>query len=149
MDIYDVILKIRPAYRALERAVAAGLEGLVLGVGERAVLEVLVTRGPSTLPAIAGELRVTRQFAQRMAKHLRMEHLCEAAPNPVHKRSMLLRATDAGVAMFAEIHLAERRALAPLEARLRPEDVEAAHRVLSALAVHFADPDGSDVGEAR
>ena len=50
----------------------------------------VVSAGPSTVPAIARRLGLTRQGVQRVADDLLAAHLLKASPNPDHVRSPLL-----------------------------------------------------------
>jgi len=58
---------------------------------------------PPTVPQIGRSLGQPRQLIQRAANSLIASGLIEAAPNPDHKRAVLLRATAQGIAIKREI----------------------------------------------
>ena len=75
-----------------------------LGDSEIMVLNAVVEADrPPTVPQIGRSLGQPRQIVQRAANSLMATGLIEAEPNPDHKRAVLLRATDRGVALKREI----------------------------------------------
>ena len=75
-----------------------------LGDSEMTVLNAVVEaeRAP-TVPQIGRSLGQPRQIVQRAANSLIDNGLIAAAPNPDHKRAVLLRATEQGLALKREI----------------------------------------------
>ena len=75
-----------------------------LGDSELTVLNAVVEadRAP-TVPQIGRSLGQPRQIVQRAANSLIEAGLIEAEANPDHKRAVLLRATEQGVALKREI----------------------------------------------
>ncbi|MCW1428172.1 MarR family winged helix-turn-helix transcriptional regulator [Novosphingobium sp. JCM 18896] len=75
-----------------------------LGDSELTVLNAVVEadRAP-TVPQIGRSLGQPRQIVQRAANSLIEAGLIEAETNPDHKRAVLLRATEQGVALKREI----------------------------------------------
>ncbi|RZK02654.1 MAG: MarR family transcriptional regulator [Novosphingobium sp.] len=75
-----------------------------LGDSELTVLNAVVEadRAP-TVPQIGRSLGQPRQIVQRAANSLIEDGLIEVEPNPDHKRAVLLRATEQGVALKREI----------------------------------------------
>lgn len=74
-----------------------------LGDSELSVLNAVVEADrPPTVPQIGRSFGQPRQIMQRAANSLIAAGLIEAAPNPDHKRAMLLRATERGIAMKRE-----------------------------------------------
>lgn len=70
-----------------------------LGDSEMAVLNAVVEADrPPTVPQIGRSFGQPRQLVQRAANSLIEAGLIEAVPNPDHKRAVLLRATDEGIA---------------------------------------------------
>jgi DNA-binding MarR family transcriptional regulator len=75
-----------------------------LGDSEMTVLNAVVEADrPPTVPQIGRSLGQPRQIVQRAANSLMDAGLIEAAPNPDHKRAVLLRATAEGTALKREI----------------------------------------------
>ena len=75
-----------------------------LGDSELSVLNAVVEADrPPTVPQIGRSFGQPRQIVQRAANSLMAAGLIEAAPNPDHKRAVLLCATDQGVALKREI----------------------------------------------
>ena len=74
-----------------------------------------------------------RQVIQRLVDQALALGLVATEPNPAHKRSPLVRLTEAGRAAFDRIHKAELRNLASIASGLDPDDIAAAIRVLDAL----------------
>jgi DNA-binding MarR family transcriptional regulator len=71
-----------------------------LGDSELTVLNAVVEADrPPTVPQIGRSLGQPRQLIQRAANSLMDAGLIEAEPNPDHKRAVLLRATEAGIAL--------------------------------------------------
>ncbi|MGE3692473.1 MAG: MarR family winged helix-turn-helix transcriptional regulator [Novosphingobium sp.] len=75
-----------------------------LGDSEQSVLNAVVEADrPPTVPQIGRSYGQPRQIVQRAANSLIEAGLIEAVPNPDHKRAMLLRATEQGIAVKREI----------------------------------------------
>ncbi|WP_425088386.1 MarR family winged helix-turn-helix transcriptional regulator [Stappia sp.] len=143
--LYDLLQMVRPLHRRVARSVGGHLVGTGIGVGERAVLALLVEDAPLSVPAIGRALFLPRQNIQKWVDGLRAAGLAERRPNPAHRRSHLIAATPWGRALFAGIRKREDAAIADLAERLSPADLEAASTVLSACLEHFSpfedDPD--------
>lgn len=74
-----------------------------LGDSEMSVLNAVVEADhPPTVPQIGRSYGQPRQQVQRAANSLIEEGLIAAVPNPDHKRAVLLRPTDRGVALKRE-----------------------------------------------
>lgn len=58
--------------------------------------------GPATLPELAAQLDVSRQFARAVCNEMRDAGLLEFTDNPRHKRSRLAALTSAGRAALAD-----------------------------------------------
>ncbi len=75
-----------------------------LGDSELGVLNAVVeAEHPPTVPQIGRSFGQPRQLVQRAANSLIDMGLLETMPNPDHKRAVLLRATERGVALKREI----------------------------------------------
>lgn len=62
----------------------------------RGILRALSDDGPQSVPAMARSRGVTRQHVQTLVNSLMEEGLVENAPNPAHRKSVLIQLTDAG-----------------------------------------------------
>ncbi len=92
-------------------------------MGKRAVLEYLARNGPTPVPEIARQRRVSRQHIQVLVNPLVEAGLVETAPNPAHRRSALMRLTRQGERTLErmkkrETRFVRRAALDPSEAAL-------------------------------
>jgi len=103
----------------------------------RGVLESLATQGAQTVPQMARARPVSRQHIQTIVDALVRRGLVELVANPSHKRSPLVRLTEAGTAAFARLHAAEARLLAQAAPTVSMQELETAARVLAALNLYF------------
>ena len=75
-----------------------------LGDSEMSVLNAVVEADrPPTVPQIGRSFGQPRQLVQRAANSLMAAGLIEAEANPDHKRAVLLRPTERGIALKREI----------------------------------------------
>ena len=130
---YLVLSGVRPLFQASARAVEDALRGTGLTVPLRAVLELLLTRGPSTVPQVAREFGVTRQSVQALVDTGVSRGLVELQDNPQHRRSRLVTVTDHGRRSFDDVHRRELANLDGVTADLDPDDLALCARVLDAL----------------
>lgn len=83
---------------------AGARRGEGLGDSEMSVLNAVVeAERPPTVPQIGRSFGQPRQLVQRAANSLMAAGLIETEANPDHKRAVLLRATERGVALKREI----------------------------------------------
>lgn len=132
-DLYAVFRTIRPLHLLSARVVTAGLEGRNVSLPLRAVLERVYDAGPQTVPQIARSLRITRQGVQRLVDEGRRSGHLEIRPNPEHKRSHLVAATESGHAVYESLHDAELSRLDRIASGLDRDDIHACVRVLTHL----------------
>jgi DNA-binding MarR family transcriptional regulator len=64
---------------------------------------VALAERPLTVPQIARRIGLTRQSVHATAKRLIRDGLLELAPNADHRRSQLVRLTDAGRTKYAAL----------------------------------------------
>ncbi len=133
---YEVLSVVRPLYQASARAVDVWLRGTGLTVGSRALLELLLARGPMTVPQIAREFAVTRQSVQALVDAGAARDLVELADNPQHRRSHFVTVTDLGRSAFADVHRRELANLDRVTAGLNRADLALCARVLVDLTEH-------------
>ena len=130
---YRVLGAVRPLYQASARAVADALEGTGLTVPLRAVLELLLSTGPATVPQVAREFGVTRQSVQVLVDAGLARDLLELQENPRHRRSPLVAVTELGRRTFADLHRQEIANLDRVTADLDPDELALCARVLTTL----------------
>ncbi|MET9778323.1 MarR family winged helix-turn-helix transcriptional regulator [Streptomyces sp. NPDC006367] len=139
-EVYDLV---GPLYRRAQRSVEQGLAGEGVSVGVRAVLALLHRGGPMTVPQMGRAQAISRQFVQRMVNDAAARDLVESVPNPAHRRSPLIRLTDAGRSTITGILGREHAALRTVGGALTHEDVAACLRVLGEM-LHALDHVGDD-----
>jgi DNA-binding MarR family transcriptional regulator len=84
---------------AIRLRLSAGVKsqtGVELSGAEHAVLEIINRQGAATVPQIARERFTSRQNIQIIVDRLASEEHVEVVGNPAHKRSVLVRLTEAG-----------------------------------------------------
>ncbi|EFE65482.1 MULTISPECIES: MarR family winged helix-turn-helix transcriptional regulator [Streptomyces] len=138
-EVYDLV---GPVYRRAQRLVEQGLAPDGLSVGVRAVLALLHRNGPMTVPQMGRAQAISRQFVQRMVNDAAARGLVESVPNPAHRRSSLIRLTDAGRAAVTAVLDREHLLLREVGGALTDADVTACLRVLGAMLTAL---DGVDV----
>jgi DNA-binding MarR family transcriptional regulator len=101
--------------------------------GRRGVLESLARHGPQTVPQLARARPVSRQHIQMLVNPLADDGLVELVDNPGHKRSKLVRLTDAGREMIEEIRRREKPVLEALVEEVDIAEIERAGATLEKL----------------
>jgi DNA-binding MarR family transcriptional regulator len=129
----EVYLVVGPLYRKVLRAVERDQPAMGMSVGVRAVLDQLRREGARTVPAVAREQDLSRQFVQRMVNDAATEGWVESLPNPEHRRSHLIRLTVVGEAAIDAVLAREHALLLEVGAGLTEADVAATLRVLRAM----------------
>lgn len=105
-----------------------------LSDSESSVLNAVVeAESPPTVPQIGRSFGHPRQIVQRAANSLIAAGLIEVLPNPDHKRAVLLRATESGVALKREFDAEADARATRLAGDLDAEAVRAATRALNAI----------------
>lgn len=133
-EVFDLV---GPLYRRVQRKVeqSEAVEGLSIGV--RAVLDLLRKHGPMTVPQMGRAQAISRQFVQRMVNDAAARGLVESVPNPAHRRSSLIRLTDAGRAAITAVLAREHLLLRQVGGGLTEADVRACLRVLGEMLALF------------
>lgn len=131
VGLSDELIRLNGRMKALF-AGARRSEGL--GDSELSVLNAVVEAdSPPTVPQIGRSFGQPRQLVQRAANSLMDAGLVEAAPNPDHKRAVLLRATERGIALKREIDARADRIAAEIGAGLDVENVRQATAALHTI----------------
>ena len=103
---------------------------LVVG---KAVLEMLETSGPQTVPALAARRNSSRQNVQIVVNRLQRFGMVEFAPNPAHRKSGLVRITEQGGVALKRGAQQEAKLLDELAGRLADFDLRPAVQLLGRL----------------
>ncbi|GAA1005296.1 MarR family transcriptional regulator [Streptomyces sp. F-3] len=133
-EVFDLV---GPLYRRVQRKVEQDQAAAGLSVGIRAVLDLLHKHGPMTVPQMGRAQAISRQFVQRMVNDAAARGLVESVPNPAHRRSPLIRLTDAGRAAITAVLTREHLLLRQVGGGLTESDVEACLRVLREMLSLF------------
>src|SRR3954449_13438197 len=132
-EAYRVLMQVRPLYQASGRAVEHALQSTGVTVPLRAVLELVLDRGPMTVPQIARDFGVTRQSVQVLVDSGASRGLVEFEDNPQHRRSRFVKATEQGRRTFTEVHRRELQNLDRVTADLDADELARCARVLEVL----------------
>ena len=137
-DVFDVL---GPLYRRIFRTVESSepIEGVSVGV--RAVLDMLRTHGPMTVPAMGSAQALSRQFVQRMVNDARERGWVRLTDNPAHRRSSLVALTTSGERTIAAVLDREHAVLRNVPGDLSAEDVDACLHVLRSMLELVEDAD--------
>lgn len=73
------------------------------GAGTWGLLNSIARRGPQTVPALARERPVSRQYMQQVVNEAVADGWVRLAPNPRHKRSSLVELTEAGRSRYDDL----------------------------------------------
>ncbi|MBM6401066.1 MarR family winged helix-turn-helix transcriptional regulator [Phycicoccus sonneratiae] len=121
-------------YRQVHRRVETDEPAMGMSVGIRAVLDALHRRDrPSTVPRLATDLELSRQFVQRMVNDALDRGWVERRDNPEHRRSVLLVLTPAGRAAIDAVVAREHALMGATPGGLTEDDVTTTLRVLGAM----------------
>ncbi len=140
-NLYKVIRQIRPAFKHIAKSVEIRSKAAGLSVGQRAVLEQLCERGSQTVPNLAQNISVERQYIQRNVNDLLQQHFVRRTTNPHHKRSWLLHVTPEGETAFKKLKSAEMETLSAISSQLSESEISAALKVMTTLASSFEELD--------
>lgn len=105
--------------------------------GRRSVLKSLSGGGPQTVPQMARLRAVSRQHIQKLVNGLQEDGLVELVENPAHKRSRLVRITNAGTTVAESTARREAKVLPELSRGIALEDIRTAIDVLKSLKAAF------------
>ena len=103
----------------------------------RGILRGLVRYGAQTVPALARARSVTRQHVQEVVDALLAHDLVVLEPNPAHKRTPLVRATQNGEALVREMDEIDAGVLGAVSNAVPPRDMELTARTLRTLRNAF------------
>jgi DNA-binding MarR family transcriptional regulator len=110
---------------------------LRIGAAMRGVLEVLLLRGPATVPNMARARGVSRQHIQQQVDALLERDLLERRNNPAHRRSSMFALSDNGRALIQNMRAEELKALSRMQVGVSDYSALEAAQVLSAWRTAF------------
>ena len=138
------------------------LNGALLAAGDALVAELGLTSArwqvlgaialsPVPLPVahIARNMGLTRQAVQRSVDEMRANDLVRLAPNPHHRRAMLVAMTAGGEAAYGAASERQARWADALTTDLSAEALETAGTLLRDLRRRLADPEPSTTGSNK
>jgi DNA-binding MarR family transcriptional regulator len=129
--LIDLVDEVTRLSGRLKSTFASSRREAGLNESEMTVLNSVVeARSPPTVAQIGRSMGQPRQLIQRAANSLMEAGLVETAPNPDHKRAVLLRPTESGTKLKRE---ADARADAIAEELTAEMDIEAARAATVAV----------------
>lgn len=134
-QLYRIIWQSRPLMQAAEATVECGLNGTGLTVRMRAILEILHRQGALTVPDLARELDIQRQYVQLMVNETCTAGLTEKQQNPRHKRSYEIILTHAGTELISSVLARETALVERLSDHFTEQDIATTLRVVCDLTL--------------
>ena len=131
--LYSLIWLSRPLMQAAESLVEDTLVDSGISVRQRAVLEILLQKGPLSVPDLARALHIQRQYVQVMVNETQAAGLTDSAENPRHKRSRLIALTPRGESLIRAIRDSEMTRVARMAGAFTAEELATAASVAERL----------------
>lgn len=138
----EVYVALGPVYRRVARIVEHDERNSGMSVGVRNVLDQLRRRGELTVPQLAQEQDLSRQFVQRMVHDARGAGYVELVENPAHRRSSLVRIEPAGREAIGAVIGREHELMARVGGNLTAAELEATLRVLHHMDAALVEVEG-------
>ncbi len=130
LELNRLITETRGLFHELEEVSERILAKDDLSGQERRVMMSLRKHGLSTVPQLARQRKVSRQYVQTTVNELERRGLVAWHDNPAHKRSRLVVLTRAGEESILGVMAREGEAMHRVAAGLHPEQVREAVAVL-------------------
>jgi DNA-binding MarR family transcriptional regulator len=130
-ELSDLLMRVSRAQRRRWREALAPWD---LSPHHARALAVVCGRDGVRLSDLAEALRIAPRSATEVADGLQERGLVERTPDPGDRRAVILRPTDEGRRIRAEIDAARAADSSELFARLSPDDSDALARILRTLA---------------
>ena len=124
-------------YFRMRKAAEEMLDDGAQSAGRRSILKSLSSSGPQTVPQMARLRAVSRQHIQKLVNGLMADELVELIENPAHKRSRLVRITNAGKTVAEATAEREASILPELSRGIALDDIQTATSVLKRLKAAF------------
>ncbi|RBW57090.1 MarR family winged helix-turn-helix transcriptional regulator [Ruegeria sp. A3M17] len=131
--LYAGIQLTRPLLRNITARVEADLDGTGISVGERAILEVLLSVQQATAPEITQILQVKRQLVGRLLKDLVDRKLLNVLPNPQHRTSNFYHLTEQSKAVIEGIRATEMVRMTQFVERFTDDQIRAYFEIQSTI----------------
>jgi DNA-binding MarR family transcriptional regulator len=129
----EVYLVVGPLYRKVARVVEHAQPVMGMSVGVRAVLDQLRRGGDLTVPQMARDQDLSRQFVQRMVNDARDAGWVKLVDNPAHRRSSLVHLTRSGARAIGAVTTREHELLRQVGGDLTGAEIDATLRVLTQM----------------
>ena len=100
-QLIQLSTSIRELFHLLTLAGETIHSDLPVSIPQRAILESLLKNGRQTIPEIAQNRSVSRQFIQKNVEYLSKNEFITIQDNPGHKRSFYVKLTDEGKELIA------------------------------------------------
>ncbi len=137
--LYAGVQLTRPLLRNITARVEADLASSGITVGQRAILEALLSRPSATAPELTALLQLKRQFVARELKELLAKGMVCTEANARHSRSHYYRLTDQSRHVIEQIRDREMAEFARFAARFTPEEIAAYLKIQTALNAALSD----------
>jgi DNA-binding MarR family transcriptional regulator len=137
MRVDELLAETRALFHTLTEWSDALHAELRIGAAMRGVLEVLLLRGPATVPNMARGRGVSRQHIQQQVDALLERDLLERRNNPAHRRSSMFALSDKGRALIQNMRAEELKALSRMQVGVSDYSALEAAQVLSAWRTAF------------
>lgn len=130
-EVYQVL---GPLYRKVSRTVDRLQPQMGMSTGVRNVLEQLRGSVGLTVPQMARDQELSRQFVQRMVNEAAAAGWVRTQPNPAHRKSPMIVITEAGTTAIAAVIAREYQLMAQVPGGLTDQEIRAALKVLTAMS---------------
>ncbi len=114
------------------------MAGTGVTVGQRAILEVLLTQKQLTAPELTKQLQVTRQFVGRELKALLDKGFVETKPNPKHLNSSFYSLNAQSRDIITDIRTQETERIRGFALQFTPAEIAAFYKIQCAMNQEFS-----------
>ena len=139
-QLYAGLQMTRPLLRNITTRVEADLAGTGISVGQRAILEVLLSCEQASAPQITKQLQVARQFVGRELKALARDGLVDTQANPQHRSAFVYSLTARSRRVIEGIRAKETARIKAFSTRFTTDEIAAFYKIQSAMNEEFARP---------
>lgn len=136
-QIGELLRLLRPAFRGTYAAVEANLESTGITAPMLGMLELLSDARGRSVPDMAKELLIPRQFSLKLAGKLVEQGHAVREHTDAHRKAYTYNITPSGKAMLRLIRQREHAASKELRKTLTNREIDIASRVLRKIAQHF------------
>ena len=129
--LHDLFREVFALHAVLAEVMDKVHEQAGLSTAQLKIMRIINQMGPATVPDIAAELSVSRQFVQTVCNHLLAHAFLEFTDNPRHKRSKLADLTEPGRKAFKRSRNKENRIIEKSLSEIEPDKVADACKLLA------------------